>query len=288
MIDYTICRDKGGRIIWEESQINYIINEYKNGIKTSVIAKQFNLSNLPIRALLKRNNIHVLSNTERAKIDFPRNSNFFSKVNSPIVAYWLGFLYADGCISNGSLEIMVKGNDKNHLEKFQKDLGAINHKLSKRTKINQSTKKEYIMYNFSIRDSKLINDLKKLGCIERKSLILTFPTEEQVPQLYIYDFIRGYFDGDGTISFDRRNKVPQCRFGFVGTKEFLTKLKDILKLTNTLQHFSNNQSYNFIVSGNKKSLEFFKQIYNNPNRFLQRKYDLYQEFIFTARELVNL
>lgn len=53
----------------------------------------------------------------------------------------------------------------------------------------------------SLRSQKTVDDLKQLGCIERKSLILKFPTEEQVPFDLLHHFIRGYFDGDGSIFY---------------------------------------------------------------------------------------
>ena len=123
----------------------------------------------------------------------------------------------------------------------------------------------------------MIKDLKKLGCIERKSLTLTFPTEEQVPKKYIYDFIRGYFDGDGTLSFDRRRKTPQARFGFAGTKEFLLSIQNELEINLALQ--SRGNAYAFVVSGNKQAKKFFDKIYNNPTRYLKRKYELYQSLL---------
>ena len=43
--------------------------------------------------------------------------------------------------------------------------------------------------NKNIKDGLTVDDLKKLGCVEKKSLILKFPTEEQVPKEYIFDKI---------------------------------------------------------------------------------------------------
>ena len=51
------------------------------------------------------------------------NENFFEKIDSPRKAYWLGFLYADGCIldqrKSKILEITLSKNDKNHLQKLK-------------------------------------------------------------------------------------------------------------------------------------------------------------------------
>ena len=48
-----------------------------------------------MKSFLKRNNIKI---TNKNKINRRINSNYFSKIDSPIKAYWLGFLYADGSV----------------------------------------------------------------------------------------------------------------------------------------------------------------------------------------------
>ena len=50
------------------------------------------------------------------------NENFFEKIDSPRKAYWLGFLYADGCIASGKrsdIELSLQLSDKEHLQKFK-------------------------------------------------------------------------------------------------------------------------------------------------------------------------
>lgn len=56
-------------------------------------------------------------------------------------------------------------------------------------------KKGYVSIN--IGSTKMANDLIRLGCILRKSLVLKFPSI--VSQNLIRHFIRGYMDGDGCI-----------------------------------------------------------------------------------------
>lgn len=270
-MDFTTRRDNGNRIIWEQSQIDYIIESYNKDISCRQIAKQFSVRPETISRLLKKNNIKTRSAKEYYIHDYPRDSFFFHTIDSPIKAYWLGFLYADGCLTKNTIQISIQERDKQHLISFKEDIKAVNHKITK------TSKSQYFGWHFSIRDKQMAEDLKKNGCIERKSLVLRFPNNQQVPDEYLIDFIRGYFDGDGTLSFDMRNGKPQIRFGFCGTKEFLNTLKEKLELKNSLQKTGN--AYTFVVSGNKQGIKFFNKIYNNPCRYLQRKYDLYQSFL---------
>lgn len=66
--------------------------------------------------------------------------------------------------------------------------------------------------------------LIELGCTPQKSCTLKFPTEEQIPKEYIIPFIRGYFDGDGVLSYTISNKVTKTivpNTGMLGTEDFL-------------------------------------------------------------------
>jgi len=51
------------------------------------------------------------------------NEEFFDELNEKSV-YWLGFLYADGCVrkrKSSELRLKLKKEDKSHIEKFNND-----------------------------------------------------------------------------------------------------------------------------------------------------------------------
>lgn len=79
-------------------------------------------------------------------------------------------------------------------------------------------------YRISIYSKELSDDLTKLGCFQNKSLELKFPTNKQVPDKLIHHFMRGYFDGDGSICFGQ----GQLRFSIIGTEDFLLKYEKII------------------------------------------------------------
>jgi hypothetical protein len=69
-------------------------------------------------------------------IKYHVNINKFSKIDSEESAYWLGFLYADGCMSEESrIGVMLKASDKHHLEKLKNFL-----EWDKEVKIRQNGK----------------------------------------------------------------------------------------------------------------------------------------------------
>ena len=97
----------------------------------------------------------------------------------------------------------------------------INNKISYR----EATK----AYRMSFRSDKCKADLINKGRVPRKSLILKFPTEEQVPRGLIRHFIRGYFDGDGWFS-----NTPSCfQVGIIGTEDFIKGFLNCVENINT-------------------------------------------------------
>lgn len=271
---FSITRNKNGVIIWSEDQIQYIINHYNTYASTGILAKNFSTSTQAIRNLLRKCQVKVLNQTELKTRDFPRNSDYFSSINSNDKAYWLGFLYADGYIHNNEIRINLKRDDEIHLKKFLTAIAAINHTIKYSVK---NTKEQiYEQAYISIRDASLVNSLAILGCINNKSLILKFPTENQVPFTYLSHFIRGYFDGDGSITYSNKN----CRISFVGTEDMLTGIKQFFKKDN----LSLEKHENFCrlgIMGNKQLIGILQTLYQDsyPEIELDRKRTIYNNFL---------
>lgn len=268
-----------------------IISLYKSGISCKQIAKEVGSYPKAVSTVLKENNITIKKGPEYLRQN-ERDENYFHKIDTPDKAYFLGLLYADGNIylKRNRVQITLWNEDVYILEKMA---NAIKY-----------TGKMYIdriKYTKLIIDSKImVNDLINKGCIPNKSLILKFPTEEQVPAELQRHFIRGYFDGDGCISTSRKqlNKISVRRgaisynkqhlsCNITSTKEFINSLSEIL---------NNNYIYTgeFIKRYPKKELsagtcyisraadieKFYKYIYEDCNDiYLLRKKDKFEEII---------
>lgn len=208
------------------------------------------------------------------------DNNIFEKIDSEEKAYWLGFLDADGCVHSGEgdfrIELGLKAEDKNHLEKFKKFIGKDN-KISYRSYSNS--------YRYNFRDKKVHADLIQLGCIPAKSLILEFPNEEIVPNELLSCFIRGYFDGDG--SFWNTNK--SFGINILSSKNFLLGLKERYPLFSNYSiypiHYDRPDKGQRIQISNKECVDqFLKDIYQNANIYLDRKYQKYLRYLATIQQ----
>jgi hypothetical protein len=63
---------------------------------------------------------------------------------------------------------------------------------------------------------------------ERKSLILKYPID--LPDCYFWDFLRGYFDGDGCVRVIKpKYGITKVTFSIVGTYDFLYSVSEKIK-----------------------------------------------------------
>lgn len=128
------------------------------------------------------------------------NENYFDILNCDS-SYWLGFLFADGSLSstdNYHFELTLK--DYEHIEKFKKCLKS-NHKISTR-------KNKYgIYYRITIGSKYMKSKLIEYGCVPNKTYL-----DWKIPNLTennLKNFVRGYFEGDGSFNLIRTEKVKR-------------------------------------------------------------------------------
>lgn len=209
------------------------------------------------------------------------NEDFFDNIDTEEKAYWLGYLFADGNINKRTTSITCHPQDKKHLQKLQKSL---NSQTSPKTYKQNSfgTDTEIVKFNFY--SIKMVNSLRNLGCIERKSTILQPPSCDKIPKELVNHFLRGYFDGDGSVSIVK-NQTKKSTNSYVwhvhicGTKQFLEWYKNQLKLDNAITQDSRScDSYTLSLGGTIKVYEkFFLPLYNNATIFLPRKYSKFEQ-----------
>ena len=265
---YTITREKGGVIAWTDEQVAYIINKYLNENYTlKQLGKEFNCSYPTIRNLLNKHKIKSRGN----KQGYPRDEFYFNKIDTEEKAYWLGFLYADGCVHSNNYEISVNITDKEHIEKFKAAIKAFNHNITEiQDKRFQNAK---TLYQFSIKDKQLHQDLIKWGCIPQKSLLIN--KIPNIPRDYVSHFLRGYFDGDGSLHYLRGTN--NYRISFVGTKDFLNDIQKELQTNVSLQSNIAGKAYVLQIAGRKQVERILNYLYDNSkeNNRLNRKYQKY-------------
>ena len=196
----------------------------------------------------------------------------FEKIDTEEKAYWLGFLYADGSVGSkeDKIELGLAEKDLKHIEKF-KTFMNINNKISYREKTKS--------YRMSFRSAQCKQDLINKGCVPKKSLILNFPNENQVPKYLIRHFIRGYFDGAGWFT----NTEKCFQVGIIGTENFingfLDSIENIDKKNKIFDVHREDGAKRYVFGAYNDVLNFLNWIYKDSNIYLDRKYASYLDFI---------
>lgn len=251
-----------------ETEDLYIINNYyQKTIKQ--IANDLNLTYKQVEHRIYRH-LNVLSNKKKKHI---LNEKFFKK-NSHNKFYIIGLIAADGNLFNdyhkNKFKVSISQNSKDI-----KLLNDVNDLICETNLVH--TRKNVNLSELSFYNETIYNEIKKYKITENKSLTLKFP--DNIPSKYIHDFIRGYFDGDGSLSIGKYNKLT---IQFLGTRDFLD---GIVKIINNKFGFSYKNIND--TKTNIKCLRYFTKeartimrwLYKDKNCLkLKRKYNKFKNY----------
>lgn len=262
----------------EEKVIDMYLNEKKSAIK---IDNELCIGWHSVYKILEDRGIKRRTNKENYKMIF--DDTYFEKIDTEHKAYHLGFLMADGTILNSrhcskQVKLDLAVEDREEVEKFCDDLV-----------IDKKRIKVYPHYNtvgqdvcrIIVNSDKLCEDLYRFGVTPRKSLTLKFPVG-LLPENTPVHFIRGYFDGDGSIS--GKFGCPQFKMG--GTSEFLEETQKIfmndlgLRKTKFDQRWPErkNNNYSLGYGGRRQIVRIREWLYKDATIYLSRKYNKFQTY----------
>lgn len=262
-----------------------IVSLYTSGLNTYQVAKKCGCSQTFVINTLKRCGVQRRTTHSYTSKYIP-NENFFDVIDTEEKSYVLGFLYADGnnyVRGTHSYEVSCKLqlDDRLILEKMR-DL------LSPQTPIKKVFGKSVSDYAWLLRinSKKITQQLAELGCIPAKSLILQFPSWLTNPKLQ-QDFIRGYFDGDGSLYNKEPSETGHIDWGWqiTSTSQFCLVVKNIIEKSLDV-HCSislscpktNKITTTLSVGGNKQVKKVLDWLYQDATIYLPRKYEKYLEF----------
>lgn len=242
-----------------------IVDEYLNGKTMAKIAEENDMSDSKVGRIISYHNIKARDAPSFYKV----NTNKFASVEDEETAYWLGFLYADGYISKGNtiIELCLSVKDEEHLVKFKDFIETTSPIKVKKINLND---KEYIAKRLSICNKKIADNLESLGCHNNKGSTLVFPDDSIVPPELLHHFMRGYFDGDGSVYKSKENQVY---VSVIGNIQFITEYQNVLSSIgiNKNKLRAQGKAFDMRFSGNKQYEKFKKYIYKDANIYLKRK-----------------
>lgn len=244
-----------------------ILEQYiDKNLSRKELAKEFGVSKRTIDRRFKELDLHTKGHDFRKNLKF--NMYKFDVIDTEEKAYWAGMLFSDGYIGDtGTVGLKLAAKDYDHLVKFKTFMEDYRNNEDRiKLEIAKKDGKEYPQYYYHLYSRYLANALIKLGCTPRKSLTLKFPDESLFANRdLIYDFIRGYVDGDGCIYEDH----GRLSIDIAGTYEFLSKVKEYLPQFPNIKKQGN--IYRFRSSYNKGDQIAYK-LYEHATIYLDRKY----------------
>lgn len=229
------------------------------------------------------------------------NDDFFEIIDSEIKAYLLGFFAADGHIEKRKdyytycLKIGLHKKDIEILELFNKYIA------NNLVKINYPKTKE-TMVTISIHSTKIGEDLLKLGYDNKKTY--TCNTLPNINEKFINHFIRGYFDGDGSIIVNKQKKGMNTfihlaaynenilkeiftKFNITKNKIYIKHEKNVVKKVNKIEVYF-KQCFTYKIGDKENFLKIYDYLYHNANFFLKRKKDKFNQGINHIKRVPTL
>lgn len=252
---------------WEEHK-EEIINQYESGISANKIAKQYNCWGSTIIDHLNEWNIKIRNNKEhRYNNLYDLDIHFFDEINTEEKAYLLGYILADGHISkNNHLMFGCQYCDIDILEKIKKSLKS-NHIV----KFNKDGNPVLIMPCKYICEK-----LFSMGFTHNKSHEVDFnKIISFVPNELMHHFIRGMFDGDGSIRYYNYDYVKgyQYHFGYTGLYEVCEFVSKYLNIkTKIIRERNEEETYTTRITNAPLIKYIYSVLYKDATIYCDRKY----------------
>lgn len=219
---------------------------------------------------------------------------FFKYIDTEVQAYLLGFYTADGSIDEKRktfrVELAIKDKDQIYMIK---DI------ISPDARIYQNPPKDFTgprgkivhtngSIGVDITSADLCRDLVDWGIGYGKTY-----KEIHIPTIkleLIRHFIRGFFDGDGTVSGSicrEKGKKDRFRYYVSMVSKKSTLLLDIQKffaennIKINLNYIKRDNMYRLITTSKKEVEKIYHLLYNDSYFYLQRKYEKLNHYVNT-------
>lgn len=255
-----------------ESQIEEAKQMIKEGAFLNELAEYFKLDKETMRIRLSELGLKI-TNTNR--INRHIKSNYFSQIDNPVKAYWLGFLFTDGAVDHykatGRIRLQLQQQDIEILEKFKEDLGI-------ETKIIYDKRPNSVCCSVEFVDEQIFQDLNKYDIIPNKTYEIAHIPFDKIPKEYQTAFVLGLFDGDGSLSCSE-NYSSDVTLGYTAyheseVKEFQIYIDTLIDKQNSTTCFFTS-AWHTQWRGRLQVLKILDKLYASCPRHLARKYNIY-------------
>ena len=245
-----------------------------NNIPSMEIAQKYECSLVNVNAFARRHNLSGRYNYSHKNYKDPE---YFSVIDTEEKAYILGFIAADGHVSDKEIIISLSSKDVDVIQKIRSSI-RINKDIKFYTGNSFNPDKSSKFARFAFGTKEMISSLRSLGFVRDKTLNFRIPKIDR--PLYRH-FIRGYVDGDGSFGkYLHNDGYYRSSMTICGTKEFLLELMEIFNSMDFItskklkkRFNTKNCCYELALSGNDNVLNVLSYLYLDSKIYLDRKYE---------------
>jgi intein-encoded DNA endonuclease-like protein len=252
-----------------------ILNKYKELNSIIEVAKTLNVSYETVRKILRENGF--ASNKKKPVYSNTLNMDYFENIDTEDKAYFLGFIKADGYIDHTRNRFALRIQERD-VEILQRLCDVLNLPQSRINIITKSKESTYYSENrqdnveIAITNTRFVNHIKN---VKSESIL------QRIPEHLVYHFIRGYFDGDGSINY-RNIKSLKFSMNIMGNVNDDHMLRFIQKYFDINMYTDKRSNLPFLQTVNSNTIESFRNLcYNNCYIYLSRKKIKFDLFKFT-------
>ena len=190
--------------------------------------------------------------------------------DGPFQAYFAGLMASDGHIHKNKTYASISQSGEYGLSLIEQIKKHLNH-----NGIIYHSKNAHNLYLNSI---KLIRFLEKYNITPVKSLTYEFPT---MPNDLLPYFLRGYFDGDGSLGYYKTNTSKIFEISVVGTKNFIDVCNQHMPICGAKRQLKAKNCWELRWYG-KKAFKIYKYLYQDTSlvKIKSAKQTKFEKFIF--------
>lgn len=212
----------------------------------------------------------------KTKNRYTLNENYFEKIDTERKAYWLGLLHADGHYGNdkfNNISISLMEEDKYILLDFMKDIDFSGKLRKAKNSGGYYTENEQYVLNFS--SKKMCSDIRKLYM--RSGEDKTKKILPNIPEEFVRHFVRGFFDGDGSISISKNREQNRIRtryvFSIIGEPSFLDELREFIPIKLIKGKCKTPYLEYAVCNANSRLKMLYDYLYCDATACLKRKFN---------------
>lgn len=243
---------------------NRLVSAYRAGSSSEKIAEQHHVNAAGIRKLLKRHGV-TLRTISETRQRLPLCEEAFDHL-TPESAYWIGFLWGDGCVQDTRIQLSLTIGDMEHIRKFLEFLET-GRRITISPPRSGSFANSQPTASVGIRSARLVSALRGYGLLHPKTRRKVAPPRLAENR----DFWRGLIDADGGISIkSRKNRpTPLARLSLAGSKPMLEQFMAFVGGRGGISRGRGIFYWN--ASGNRLVEGVLHRLYDDASVALERK-----------------